>query len=529
MIHGKNILGFALSAKGQQKHQTVSSQSGEVLTGEFSEATLDEVEQALDKAHHAFELYAKVSGKTRATFLRAIAAEIEALGEPLVERCMAETGLPEVRILGERKRTCFQLESFAKVLEEGSWVEARIDRGDATRAPVPKPEIRKMLRPMGPVVVFTASNFPLAYSTAGVDTAAALAAGCPVIVKNHAAHFGAGEIVGQAIQKAAQDCGMPDGVFSLLNGFGFEVGQALVKHPYTKAVGFTGSLQGGKALFDLAQSREEPIPVFAEMGSTNPIALLPKALATRPESLAETLAGSITLGMGQFCTNPGLLVALAGDDLENFVSVFTKAFVTSTPQTMLNTKIRESYERLNAQALEQTGVELLALSEKVADAASNEGRPTLARVMGKDFLANPALHQEVFGPFSLLICCSDKSEMKTVLESVHGQLTSSVMAQEEDVREFQDCIDVLSHKAGRLIFNGVPTGVEVCAAMQHGGPFPATTDARFSSVGDDALKRFVRPLAYQDFPEAYLPDELKAENPLEIWRLQDGNWTKDVL
>ena len=294
MIHGKNILGFALSAKGQQKHQTVSSQSGETLGGEFSEATLEEVEQALDKARTAFELYAKISGKARATFLRTIAAEIETLGEPLVERCMAETGLPRARILGERKRTCFQLESFAKVLEEGSWVEARIDRGDPKRTPLPKPEIRKMLRPIGPVVVFTASNFPLAYSTAGVDTAAALAAGCPVIVKNHPAHFGAGELVGQAIQKAAQDCGMPDGVFSLLNGFGFEVGQALVKHPQTKAVGFTGSLQGGKALFDLAQSREEPIPVFAEMGSTNPIVLLPQALATRAESIAQTLAGSIT-------------------------------------------------------------------------------------------------------------------------------------------------------------------------------------------------------------------------------------------
>jgi len=378
---------------------------------------------------------------------------------------------------------------------------------------------------LGPVVVFTASNFPLAYSTAGVDTASALAAGCPVIVKNHPAHFGAGELVGQAIMKAAKRFGMPDGVFSLLNGVDFKVGETLVKHPLSKAVGFTGSFIGGKAIYDMAQSRETPIPVFAEMGSTNPVLLLPEAMKNGAETIGKDYASSINLGVGQFCTNPGLLLGIEGVDLDRFTESLKEGIAQAKPFTMLHKGIKANYDKLRNETIADESVRLESESTLEADLQKSEARPTVVSVLARQFLQNPTMHKEVFGPFSMLVKCANADELHQVVESVQGQLTSTLMAQGSDYTSFANTINILKEKVGRLVFNGVPTGVEVCPAMHHGGPFPATTDSRFSSVGADSIKRFARPISFQDCPVEILPEELKDENSLGIWRLLNNKWT----
>jgi len=525
MITGKNIIGYELSALGVNTASSFDARQGIALEGEFVEANVLEIELAMEKAQEAFLTYKNVSGKKRAEFLRAIAEEILLLGDDLIHRCMAETGLPEGRFKGERGRTVFQLQSFADLLDEGSWVEARIDTAMPDRKPMPRVDLRKMLIPLGPVVVFTASNFPLAYSTAGVDTASALASGCPVIVKNHPAHFGAGEMVGQAIMKAAKKTNMPEGVFSLLNGIGFEVGESLVKHPLTKAVGFTGSFIGGKAIYDMAQNREIPIPVFAEMGSTNPVLLLPEALKNKAEQIGKDYASSINLGVGQFCTNPGLLVGVEGDDLNRFTESLKEGIAQAKPFTMLHKGIKANYDKLRNETIAEDGVYLESESTLDADHQKSEARPTVVSVSASNFLQNPNMHKEVFGPFSMLVKCENANQLHQVVESVEGQLTATLMAEGNDYSSFGTTINVLKEKAGRLVFNGVPTGVEVCPAMHHGGPFPATTDSRFSSVGADAIKRFARPLSVQDCPVELLPEELKDENALGIWRLVDNKWT----
>lgn len=490
----------------------------------YQDASIGEVDQALKQAQLSFLSYKNTPRAKRAAFLRSIADEIEALGNDLITVAMLETNLPEARIVGERGRTTGHCRMFADMVEEGSWVEARVDNAMPDRAPLPKPDIRKMLVPIGPVVVFGAANFPLAYSTAGGDTISALAAGCPVIVKAHPAHAATSALVAGAIARAAEKTQMPKGVFHHLFGASFAVGQALVKHPFTKAVGFTGSLAGGKALFDLANQRPDPIPVFAEMSSINPVYLLPDTLAREADATAAKLAASITLGVGQFCTNPGLIVAIEGDGLRKFIPALARELAKAMPGTMLHTGIATNYQQKLAKALAQKGVQVEAQSPEVG--SEIQGRPLVASTTGGEFLANPVLAEEVFGPFSLIVRCQDWNELHAVVNNGHGQLTSTLIADETELMVHQNLVNALVEKAGRLVINGVPTGVEVCPAMQHGGPYPSTTDSRFTAVGIDAVKRFARPVAFQNFPDALLPDELKEANPLQIWRLKNNTLGK---
>jgi len=490
----------------------------------YKDATIQEADQALKEAQVAFLSYKNFPGKKKAEFLRAIADEIEALGQELVTTAMKETNLPEARIINERGRTTGHCRMFADLVEEGSWLEARVDTGNPDRTPAPKPDLRKMLVPLGPVVVFGAANFPLAYSTAGGDTASALAAGCPVIVKAHPAHAGTSELVAKAIVKAIDKTGMPKGVFQHIHGASFEVGQALVKNPFTKAVGFTGSLAGGKALFDLANQRSEPIPVFAEMSSINPVILLPETLARNAEKTAATLAGSITLGVGQFCTNPGLILAIEGIGLDQFIKALSTEIQKVFPATMLHQGIADNYSKKLENALAQKGVRVEGSSSSEGTAA--QGKPLVASVPASEFIKNPALAEEVFGPFSLIIRCADLKELNSVINNTHGQLTASIIADESELLNHKSLLNSIIEKAGRLVINGVPTGVEVVAAQNHGGPYPATTDSRFTAVGTDAIKRFVRPVSFQNFPDALLPHELKDSNPLKIWRLFNGEFKK---
>jgi 2,5-dioxopentanoate dehydrogenase len=484
-----------------------------------------DLNQTIVKAAQAFTQYKLVSGKNKAIFLRAIATEIEALGNELITTTMAETNLPEARLLGERGRTCGQLRMFADLLEEGSWVEARVDTAKPDRQPLPKVDMRKMLEPIGPVAVFAASNFPFAFSTAGGDTAAALAAGCPVVMKGHSGHIKTSELVTKAILKAAAETNMPEGVFAMVLGPGNEVGKALVEHPEIKAVGFTGSYAGGMALFNLANARKEPIPVFSEMGSINPIILMPLKIAAEAESMAKLYAGSITQGVGQFCTNPGLILGIDSQNLDNFINTLANEIEKIAPASMLNTGIHKNYVKMREQAISQPSVTTEAVSA-VAQNGEIQGVPTVASVSGSVFLQNTTLHQEVFGPYSLVVKCENLEQLKQIIAHLEGQLTATLIATEAELLANQELLQTLKNKCGRILFNGVPTGVEVCAAMQHGGPFPASTDGRFTSVGPDSIKRFVRPISYQSFPDSLLPAELKYDNPLNIWRLVDNNFTK---
>lgn len=525
MISGKNIIGFELSAEGTETFRAFNPANLIELPELFYSATAAEIEKAVEKASQAYEVYRNKSGSKKALLLRTIADKIEALGGALIERAVMESGLTEARLTGERGRTTNQLRLFASLLEEGSWTEAIIETAIPDRKPAAKPDIRKMLRPIGPVVVFSASNFPLAFSTAGGDTASALAAGNPVIVKGHPFHPGTNELVAQAIIEAAKQTGMPDGVFSTLNAAGYQAGQSLVIHPQVKAVAFTGSFAGGRALFDIAGKRDEPIPLFAEMGSVNPVILLPGKLHESTVQLAEALAGSITLGSGQFCTNPGIIISLQGMDTDAFIAALSAKIKAARPEPMLNRRIKNNFDTLASKAITDQEVSLLAQSEAIGTGI--EGRPMVAKVRGSDFIKKPRLTEEVFGPYSLIIECADKEEMLTVAKSLKGQLTATIMGNAHDIGEYKSVISTIEEVVGRLIFNGVPTGVEVCHAMQHGGPYPASTDARFTSVGTDAIRRFVRPVAFQDAPEPYLPAELKDANPLNIWRKVNGSFTKD--
>ena len=482
----------------------------------------------MEQAWKAFHMYRKCSLKQRANFMRAIAKEIENLGDELLKTAGEETNLPEARLRNERARTMFQLTSYADACEKGDWLEARIDTAIPDKNP-PKPDIRKMLVPLGPVVVFGAANFPFAYSTTGGDTATAFAAGCPVIVKAHPAHAGTSELMAKAILKAAADCSMPEGVFAHLHGASFEpdsyrVGEALVKHQHTKAVGFTGSLVGGKQLFDWANQRKEPIPVFAEMSSINPVFLLPEKMKNSAADIAKMYAGSITLGVGQFCTNPGLIIGLEGQELNNIMNTLVEEIKKISPGTMLLQGIFKNYRNKKDDALRQEGVETVAVSETKPEI--NQGNPTIATATGQTFLSNPLLQQEVFGPYSLIIRCKDMKEMLQVANHLEGQLTTTLMATENDIRIHDKLTEAIKNICGRFILNSVPTGVEVCLSMQHGGPYPATTDSRFGSVGADAIKRFARPIAFQNWSNELLPDELKNENPLGIWRTINNELTK---
>lgn len=492
----------------------------------FKDATIQEVEIALQQAWKAFHDYRKMSLVRRADFMRAIGREIENLGDELLNTTNEETSLPEARLQNERARTIFQLNNYADACERGDWLDIRIDTAQPDKKPA-KQDLRKMLVPIGPVVVFGAANFPYAYSTAGGDTACAFAAGCPVIVKAHPAHPRTSELVASAILKAAANCYMPSGIFTHLFGASFEVGKSLVMHPHTKAVGFTGSLAGGKQLFDWANQRKEPIPVFAEMSSINPVFLLPEKMKRSSADIAKMYAGSITLGAGQFCTNPGLIIGIENDDLKNFTTVLSEEIKRATPANMLNPAIFKNYVEKRATALSQPEVETIAVSEK--DPVVNQGTPTIASASAQAFFNNPILHHEVFGPFSLVIRCKDVTEMTEVARHIEGQLTATLMATDNDVKVNSELVESVKNICGRFILNNVPTGVEVCLSMQHGGPFPATTDSRFTAVGADGIKRFARSVCFQNWSNELLPDELKNENPLKIWRTVNDQLNKGTL
>jgi NADP-dependent aldehyde dehydrogenase len=496
------------------------------MTTQYTDATIAEVNAALQDSWTAFEAYKHKSLKERARFLYAIAAHLESSAAALVRTASEETNLDEGRLSGELKRTIFQLTSYADACAEGTWLDIRIDTGDNQRQP-PKPDLRKMLVPLGPVVVFGASNFPFAYSTAGGDVACALAAGCPVVLKAHPAHAGTSEGVAKAVQKAATACGLPESIFIHLHGRAFEIGQALVQHPLTKAVGFTGSFEGGKALFDLANNRPVPIPVFAEMGSVNPVFLLPEKLETEGPAVAKAYAASITQGAGQFCTNPGLMIGIQSEALQRFKKELGMQIENVAPAKMLHPGIAKSFHQKREKVLAETAVAVVATTK--AQAAAEESIPTVAEVAADIFLKNPLLHKEVFGPFSLLVTCTDNEQMLAVAKELEGQLTATIMATESELTQQSELVDVVQGLCGRLIFNGVPTGVEPVLSMQHGGPYPATTDSRFTAVGADGIKRFARPVCYQNWPDALLPDELKSSNPLQLWRTVNNALTKEPI
>ncbi len=525
-LHGKNFVGGELSAEGQKTFTPINPATGEEISPPVHEASLAEIDQALLLSEAAFEIHRKQPAEQIATFLETIAEEILLLGDALLQRANAETALPEQRLTAERARTVNQIKMFANLVREGSWVEASIARALPDRKPLPKPDLRRMLIPLGPVAVFGASNFPLAFSVAGGDTISALAAGNPVVVKAHPAHPGTSELVASAIVRAAQKSNLPPGVFSLLHGIAPEVSLQLVRHRGTKAVGFTGSLKAGRALFDAAAARPEPIPVYAEMGSTNPIFILSGALEKNSHSIAEGLMQSVAMGVGQFCTKPGLVFALRGAKLDAFLETLGQGTATVAPGTMLYQSIRERFHQSSLAFEKIPGVRVLGKS--AGPAHSNQAPATLFATDAKTFLQHAILRDEMFGPSTLVVECESEKELATLARSLAGQLTATLFTTADDMHVHRDLISILEQKVGRLLFNGFPTGVEVCPSMHHGGPYPATTDSRSTSVGTAAIKRFARPICFQNFPDAALPVELQNKNTRRIWRLVDDQLTKDA-
>ncbi len=502
-------------------HGTEAS-SGNALEGTFANNTVEHVDLAVKAAKEAFATYSRTSAKERANFLNTIAGELEARRDAIVARAMLETGLPEARLVGETGRTTGQLRMFANMLEEGSWVRAVIDTADSERQPLPKPDIRLTVVPVGPVAVFGASNFPLAFSTAGGDTASALASGCPVVVKAHGSHPGTAILVAEAINAAIKSCGMPLGTFSIISSSVSQIGGDLVKHPLIKAVGFTGSLGGGRALFDLCTARPEPIPFYGELGSTNPVFLLPNALGTRLDSIASGFIGSLNMGCGQFCTNPGLLVAIKGANLEGLINQVEQQLATVPPQTMLSPTIVSAYKANSDSHTSIDGVDVIA---RGATAGNFQAESMVAKVSAQTWLERDELEHEVFGPFGLIIECDDFSQMQAIVERMYGHLTATIHAESSDDENTAILLSMLRDKVGRILMNSWPTGVEVCQSMQHGGPYPAATFSP-TSVGGRAIDRWVRPVAYQDVADNLLPDELKQGNPLGVLRLVDGKYTR---
>lgn len=513
------VAGSAEAGSGEIFHG-MNPVAGEQLEPGYAEASAEQIARACDAAAAAAPDFAASIPKQRADLLRAIGDGLAALGDELVHRVQAETALPAARVEGERARTVMQLQQFAALLEDGAWVDARIDHGDLARAPMPKPDLRRMLVPLGPVAVFGASNFPLAYSVAGGDTASALAAGCPVIVKGHPAHPGTSEMVGRVVFDAVQLLGLPAGTFSLLHGRTHDTGAALVKHAAIKAVGFTGSHTGGRALFDAAADRSEPIPVFAEMGSANPLVVLPKAMAARGTQIAEQVAASALMAQGQFCTSPGLVLWLHGEGDESFVAAMRQRLCTAGPGPTVHSSIRHSYEKAMA------AVRALPVDVDSAPPSDSPGIaevcPALLRATPDAVLNNERLRSEIYGPAVLTVACRTKEEMKAVIDSLQGHLTATVHGDDDDFASHPAVLDSLRTKVGRLIANGVPTGVEVSSAMVHGGPYPAASDARFSAVGTTSIQRWVRPACWQDWPQEQLPPELRDANPRGITRLVNG-------
>ncbi|HDS1818690.1 TPA: aldehyde dehydrogenase (NADP(+)) [Pseudomonas putida] len=519
-LTGNLLIGQTPVTGSHDAIRAIDPATGQALEPAYLGGTSEHVAQACALAWAAFDEYRETSLEQRAHFLETIAEQIEALGDALIDRAVAETGLPKARIQGERGRTCTQLRTFARVVRAGEWLDVRVDNALPERQPQPRPDLRQRQVALGPVAVFGASNFPLAFSVAGGDTASALAAGCPVVVKAHGAHPGTSELVGRAVAHAVKQCGLPEGVFSLLYGAGREVGIALVSDPRIKAVGFTGSRSGGVALCHAAQARPEPIPVYAEMSSINPVFLFDAALQSRGEALAQGFVASLTQGAGQFCTNPGLVIARQGPALQRFVTAASEQVQRTGAQTMLTPGIFNAYE---------TGVGALAENRHAQVAASgqpaqgpNQCQARLFVTQASAFLVDPALQAEVFGAASLVVACDSDAQIRQVAEHLEGQLTATLQLDEADIDSARALLPTLERKAGRILVNGWPTGVEVCDAMVHGGPFPATSDARTTSVGTAAILRFLRPVCYQGFPDALLPAALQHGNPLQLRRLLDG-------
>lgn len=498
--HGKHLI----AGEWIGSDSTFTSEPAHGPAHAFSIGTPQLVDQAAKAAEDAFWTYGYSTREERAAFLNAIADEIEARAEAITEIGSQETGLPEVRLQGERGRTVGQLRLFAQHILDGAYLDRRYDAALPDRQPLPRPDIRMMQRPIGPVAVFGASNFPLAFSTAGGDTASALAAGCPVVVKGHSAHPGTGEIIAEAVHAAIANCGIHPGVFSLIQGGKRDVGQSLVEHPLIKAVGFTGSLAGGRALFDLCARRPEPIPFFGELGSVNPMFFMPAALANRGAAIAAGWAGSLTMGAGQFCTNPGIAVVIDGPDADSFISAATEALAPMGAQTMLTDGIAAAYRAGRDQIAGTKGVQELLTS--MCD--QRNATPYLFATTGKEWLENEILGEEVFGPLGLVVRVADLDEMHQIARHLQGQLTCTIHMDDADAADARALLPILERKAGRILANGFPTGVEVCDAMVHGGPYPASTNFGATSVGTMAIRRFLRPVSYQNIPEAVLPSDL---------------------
>ncbi|WP_200627904.1 aldehyde dehydrogenase (NADP(+)) [Pseudomonas sp. LAM2023] len=523
-MSGSNFIGGQRSAAGSVRLHSLDARTGEALPLAFAQATPEEVDAAAQAAEAAFAEFNGMAPQRRAQFLDAIADQLDALDDTFIATVCRETALPAGRIQGERARTSNQMRLFANVLRRGDFLGARIDRAQPQRQPLPRPDLRQYRTGVGPVAVFGASNFPLAFSTAGGDTAAALAAGCPVVVKAHSGHMATAEQVAEAIERAVLATGMPAGVFNMIYGAG--VGEALVRHPAIQAVGFTGSLKGGRALCELAAARPQPIPVFAEMSSINPVLVLPAALQARGEQVAKELAGSVVLGCGQFCTNPGLVLGIAGEAFSSFLTALGAQLADQPGQTMLNAGTLRSYTQGVQRLHQHPGVRHLAGAEQAGDQAQAQlFQADVSLLLNGDAL----LQEEVFGPATVAVAVADEAELRRAVQALHGQLTATLIAEPQDLQRFAALVPVLQRKAGRLLVNGYPTGVEVCDAMVHGGPYPATSDARGTSVGTLAIDRFLRPVCYQDYPDALLPDALKNANPLGLQRLVDGQHSREAL
>jgi alpha-ketoglutaric semialdehyde dehydrogenase len=524
-LSGRSLIGFREGDGSGEPLYATDPMTGQPLQPGFTAATAAEVELAVCLASDAFATYSRVSGHDRGAFLRMVAAKIESVSGEVVERAGQETALPAARLQGETARTCAQLRLFAQVAEESSWVAARIDRAEPDRKPAPRPDIRSMLRPLGPVVVFGASNFPLAFSVAGGDTASAFASGNSVIVKAHAAHPGTSELVGQMIRESVRECGLPEGVFSLLFGSGAQIGTALMKHPLVQAGGFTGSRAAGRVLMDIAAARPEPIPFYAEMSSTNPVFILPGALRERGETIATGLHSSFTLGAGQFCTKPGMVFLPHGEESASFTDKLRQLVAASSPFHLLTSSIHTSYVSALAGRKADAAVTLVAEAVQSARSAGFAVNSAVFETDAATFL-DSELDAEIFGPTTLLVHHSNRGQVLKIAHCLEGHLTATIHGTEQDLRDFGDLIAILENKVGRIVFNGFPTGVEVCHAMVHGGPYPSTSDGRSTSVGTRAIFRFARPVCYQGFPDEALPQELKDANPLGIWRMVDGQMTQ---
>jgi NADP-dependent aldehyde dehydrogenase len=525
MITGKNLIGYTLSANSDKTFAGQGGSVKEISSVVFHEAGFNEIHQAVSKADIAFSTYRNFSAEKKIAFFENIALQLAASKDSIIKVTNQETHLPVNRLEGEMQRTINQVKLFANLLREGSWVNAIIDTAIPERTPLPKPDIRQMQMPIGVVGVFGASNFPFAFSVAGGDTISALAAGCTVVYKAHPGHPATSELVGKIINDAAKETGMPDGIFSMLQGASHESGIHLVEHPLIKAIAFTGSFAGGKALYNVASKRNEPIPVYAEMGSINPVFILPGILRQDSLAVADKLAASNTLSAGQFCTNPGVIVSLQSDDTNNFLSRFASDISNASAEYMLTDKIWKGYHA-GIKKISATGdIEIMTANKEKENAAT----PFMFKTPASVFLKNDDLLEEVFGPSSVHVIAGNKNDLVAIAEKLPGQLTISVWGTEDDLINYRDLLKILELKAGRVICNGVPTGVEVTHAMVHGGPYPATTDSRTTSVGTNAIYRFTRAVCYQGFPQNLLPEALQNKNPLKIWRKVNGEFTHEAI